>query len=557
MLEDLQCAINGKNSPSAKYQLKQFEKDSKSLSKKHIDEDPEFVKRIHDEYVDIIRRNESLIEYIRESGGNPNDEKRLSKLVTEMKNNVSSDEKFINVLIDREAILKYNEFVDAYNSDLKLRIMFLRDMKKFKESKKSIEPYLVKESGDFLSDLIVKSHNKCYEEYVKKESEMVNIIHEYFNDILDHSFYTEDDIDDITNEAYAYFVIEDLEKEKHDDVDVRTFLENKLLESINAKNVAEEIPYSTASSGHHYVNIDESQINPFALFDKLPINDYTVKRYRDKTNDMALGLKHLHLNDNTRGFMWLNHNDDVVGYVAVDRPNITMIELSPKYQHKGLGRALLNFATDYLGGRRIAVSKRNENAYNMLNHCGWCKYDETPNMNMMMICEDMENQSNNDIDNTDMHQSNPSDGIYLRPAADEDIPNMFEWEMDSLDPEFRDDPKVIEDFKKDAAESVWKTRMIMDNDQTIGMLTAYDVDGYWYIGEIYLIESYRGKGIGTKILKDEISQHDKLSLDVSKKNPKAIELYKSLGFEVVNENDYGYYMTLEKNNKESDLNEFK
>ena len=148
-----------------------------------------------------------------------------------------------------------------------------------------------------------------------------------------------------------------------------------------------EIPYVTASSGHKPVTVDESQMNPFALFDKIPINDYTVNRYKSRTDDMAIGLKHLHVNDNVRGFIWLNQQDEVVGYVAVEKqdigPFIIALELSPKYQGKGLGKALLEFAENYLGGRYLSVSKNNTHAFEMYKKCGWVVYDETPYMYFM------------------------------------------------------------------------------------------------------------------------------------------------------------------------------
>ena len=148
-----------------------------------------------------------------------------------------------------------------------------------------------------------------------------------------------------------------------------------------------EIPYVTASSGYKPTVADESQINPFALFDKIPINDYTVNRYKSRTDDMAIGLKHLHVNDNVRGFIWLNQQDEVVGYVAVEKqdigPFIIALELSPKYQGKGLGKALLEFAENYLGGRYLSVSKKNTHAFEMYKKCGWVVYDETPHMYFM------------------------------------------------------------------------------------------------------------------------------------------------------------------------------
>lgn len=148
-----------------------------------------------------------------------------------------------------------------------------------------------------------------------------------------------------------------------------------------------EIPYVTASSGYKSTTVDESQINPFALFDKIPINDYTVNRYKSRTDDMAIGLKHLRVNDNVRGFIWLNQQDEVVGYVAVEKqdigPFIIALELSPKYQGKGLGKALLEFAENYLGGRYLSVSKKNTHAFEMYKKCGWVVYDETPQMYFM------------------------------------------------------------------------------------------------------------------------------------------------------------------------------
>ena len=148
-----------------------------------------------------------------------------------------------------------------------------------------------------------------------------------------------------------------------------------------------EIPYVTASSGYKPVTVDESQMNPFALFDKIPINDYTVNRYKSRTDDMAIGLKHLRVNDNVRGFIWLNQQDEVVGYVAVEKqdigPFIIALELSPKYQGKGLGKALLEFAENYLSGRYLSVSKNNTHAFEMYKKCGWVVYDETPYMYFM------------------------------------------------------------------------------------------------------------------------------------------------------------------------------
>lgn len=147
------------------------------------------------------------------------------------------------------------------------------------------------------------------------------------------------------------------------------------------------IPYATATAGYKPIPANESDINPFALFDKVPLNDFIIDKYKSKTGDMSIGLKHLRMNDRTKGFMWLNQQDEVVGYVAVEQkdigPFIIALELSPKYQGQGLGKALLEFAENYLGGRYLSVSKKNERAFEMYKSCGWNVYDETPKMYFM------------------------------------------------------------------------------------------------------------------------------------------------------------------------------
>ena len=148
-----------------------------------------------------------------------------------------------------------------------------------------------------------------------------------------------------------------------------------------------DIPYTTATAGYKPIPANESDINPFALFDKVPLNDFIIDKYKSKTGDMSIGLKHLRMNDRTKGFMWLNQQDEVVGYVAVEQkdigPYIIALELSPKYQGRGLGKALLEFAENYLGGRYLSVSKKNERAFEMYKSCGWNVYDETPKMYFM------------------------------------------------------------------------------------------------------------------------------------------------------------------------------
>lgn len=145
-------------------------------------------------------------------------------------------------------------------------------------------------------------------------------------------------------------------------------------------------------------------------------------------------------------------------------------------------------------------------------------------------------------------------GVTLRNATKDDVDNMFKWEMESIDKDNRNDPKIIKCIEKDVQDSIKITKMIMYKDETIGMFTTDRLEpgsDYWYIGEIYIVKEYRNKGIGTALLKDEISKHDKIKLQVAQSNHGAMKLYKSLGFEITDRNDEGklYIMTLDKKEK--------
>lgn len=121
--------------------------------------------------------------------------------------------------------------------------------------------------------------------------------------------------------------------------------------------------------------------------------------------------------------------------------------------------------------------------------------------------------------------------INLVKAKEADRQFLIDCEMDTLD----DTDENRSFVEQDIDECLKDTRVVISGEDRIGMLTAYQVDDYWYIGEIYLIPEYRGKGIGRAIMQHEIDKHDKLLLRVAETNTHALDLYKSLGFEFTNE----------------------
>ena len=139
--------------------------------------------------------------------------------------------------------------------------------------------------------------------------------------------------------------------------------------------------------------------------------------------------------------------------------------------------------------------------------------------------------------------------IQLVPATEDDLDLIIEAELYMGQEPYGDKhmPKTVEDeIIQDSIDSVDHTRIILSDDVPIGILQAYPLEGYWYIGAIYLIDEYRGQGIGRAVLEHEIENHDDMviCLNVYKSNSHAIQLYVSLGFEITEDDDNRYIMKL-------------
>ena len=83
---------------------------------------------------------------------------------------------------------------------------------------------------------------------------------------------------------------------------------------------------------------------------------------------------------------------------------------------------------------------------------------------------------------------------------------------------------------------------IVVDGKNVGCLLLTDEKDGKLLDEIYLLEDYRNKGIGTSIITRVLDNNDIVYLWVYKKNVRAFSLYKRLGFSIVNETDTRYYM---------------
>lgn len=104
---------------------------------------------------------------------------------------------------------------------------------------------------------------------------------------------------------------------------------------------------------------------------------------------------------------------------------------------------------------------------------------------------------------------------------------------------------MFKDFMKDNSKDI---KIVMLNGERIGFYHGSDLDENIYEQRnICLLPEYQGQGIGSNILKSLIETYDykDIVLRCFKQNP-VINLYKRLGFKVVDETEYHYLLKLSR-----------
>ena len=106
-------------------------------------------------------------------------------------------------------------------------------------------------------------------------------------------------------------------------------------------------------------------------------------------------------------------------------------------------------------------------------------------------------------------------------------------------------------LEQDLKEHLNHNRIILVDNKPIGIYAAHTTqDGDLFINEISILKEYQNKGIGKKILEEQLKENHKKGirtlLQVFKENP-AKKLYEQLGFKVYGETHY------QMENMENDL----
>lgn len=120
----------------------------------------------------------------------------------------------------------------------------------------------------------------------------------------------------------------------------------------------------------------------------------------------------------------------------------------------------------------------------------------------------------------------------------------FKWYVDKIWG-WKDDEQK-ERLKQDLEEHLAHKRIILIDNKVVGVYAVHITeDGEFFINEISILKEYQNKGIGRKILEEQLKENKQKGirtiLQVFKDNT-AKTLYEKLGFKVYGETETHYQM---------------
>ena len=132
-------------------------------------------------------------------------------------------------------------------------------------------------------------------------------------------------------------------------------------------------------------------------------------------------------------------------------------------------------------------------------------------------------------------------------ASKKDIPRLVQYKKDIVymysKDLAKDEKENINEYVITSVNEIFKDYYnIIIDDKIIGSVCIRDLENAKLLDEIYLEKEFRNKGIGTDIIRKIIENNESVYLWVYKENIKAVLLYKRLGFKIIDETEFRYYM---------------
>jgi RimJ/RimL family protein N-acetyltransferase len=138
--------------------------------------------------------------------------------------------------------------------------------------------------------------------------------------------------------------------------------------------------------------------------------------------------------------------------------------------------------------------------------------------------------------------------IELRKVTERDFSFAFAVKKEAMGPHIESKWGWDNEYQLSVHRERWVEKpwyIVLSDDEPIGTVSIADVDDGKRFGEFYLKNSFRNKGMGTKILNEFLEECDRNSqtviLEYLKWSPVG-SLYKRHGFQVTGENEIHYFM---------------
>jgi len=137
----------------------------------------------------------------------------------------------------------------------------------------------------------------------------------------------------------------------------------------------------------------------------------------------------------------------------------------------------------------------------------------------------------------------------LRNATQDDYEAAYNIKKDALESYVEKTWGWNEEFQRNYHEKYFvpnNLKIIEVNNKPIGSLKFIKEKDHIFLSELFIIQAYQSNKIGSRIIKDYIKkaiiEKKTVRLQVLRKNERAVNLYKKLGFEIHKEDNVYFKM---------------
>lgn len=135
----------------------------------------------------------------------------------------------------------------------------------------------------------------------------------------------------------------------------------------------------------------------------------------------------------------------------------------------------------------------------------------------------------------------------LRKATDEDLDLTFKIKQNALQ-EYLEmlwgwNEKAQKYFHKRAFKKE-HFQVIEQENEPVGYLEIEPFRDHIFLANLMILQPFQGKGLGKIIMQDLIKNNPKIVLEVLKVNQRAIDFYKELNFEIIEDLEVSFRMKL-------------